>query len=640
VIIQYNFNSSTTIILYRKAGDILNKLREFDMESYRILAELTNAVMFEWDIANDFFYVSPNWKTIFPANPQKENFSQHFSEIFSMPSHQPDKLTLYIKNVKLNNVKNIPENHYHKIEIQLLTKKQDYIWFQLRLLLRYGENGLPDRLFGMITDIDLQKKENEKLLYQAQMDVLTGLHNKATTQLMITEYLKQSSLQNKNQALFIIDIDGFKEVNDHFGHLFGDAVITDLARCIKNSFRKSDIVGRIGGDEFIVLFKNISREDVITKKAKELVTLLQRKYTSGETTYEVSASIGIVLSPLYGTSFNDLFQRADHALYHVKENGKNGFYYYHEDLPNPQYSNTRKVESAVAENKRMQKAFNENVIEYIFKILYRSKDANTAINLILEVIGRKYNMDRAFILEKKDENTYSNTFEWCGENITSRQSEQAQIPAFIAEKFRDQFDENGIFNCNDVSVLPPEIKKYFNQVPVKALLECAMLKKEIMAGVIGFEYHKNPRVWKNEEIEVLSFTAEILSTFLLGKRALDRIKLAHTQTLEILDHIDSFIYVVDKNTHEILFLNKKSIDFFGTDQLGKHCYDCISCENAPCSYCPMLLLTESIEQTQQDLYFPKRDLWVHSAVSKIHWDESREVCLLHCHDITAFKKTS
>ena len=151
----------------------------------------------------------------------------------------------------------------------------------------------------MMTNIDLQKKENEKLLYQAQTDVLTGLYNKATTQLMISDYLKYSSLQNKNQALFIIDIDGFKEINDYFGHLFGDAVLADLARCIKKSFRKSDIVGRIGGDEFIVLFKNITGKGPIQKKAAELVRLLQRKYTSNHITFKLSASIGIALSPLH-----------------------------------------------------------------------------------------------------------------------------------------------------------------------------------------------------------------------------------------------------------------------------------------------------------------------------------------------------
>ena len=612
----------------------MKKLRQFDMESYRILAELSNAIMFEWDIATDRFYVSSNWKLKFGTEPQQEDFSHHISQIFFMYPDDPDELTPYIKNIKDNNELSEHTKYYQKIELRLLTKKQIYIWFQLRLLLRYNAKGLPDRIFCMITDINLQKKEYENLLYQAQMDVLTGLYNKATTQAMIIDYLKKAHLQNKNQALFIIDIDGFKEVNDHFGHLFGDAVISDLAHCIHNSFRKSDIVGRIGGDEFIVLFKNITTEELIIKKAQELINLLQRKYTSNGTNYKVSASIGIVVSPLYGTRFDDLFQKADHALYYVKEHGKNNFRFFHENLPAPQYSSTRTLEITNAKNKKNQKAFFENVIEYIFKILYRSQDANVAINLILEIIGRKYNISRTFILEKNCREEYCNTFEWCDDGIASLQSEQQNIAKSIAEKFFSHFDENGIFSCGNTTLLPAELKTYFKKSPVKALLECAMLNEGTTAGVIGFEYHHHARLWKNEEIEVLSFTAEILSTFLLKKRVFDKMKRSHMQTLEILDHIDSFIYVIDKNTHEILFANKKSLDVFGTDQLGKCCYDFISCEKEPCKYCPVLLLTESIDQAQTDIYFSKRDLWVHAAVSKIHWDNTREVCLLHCHDTT------
>ncbi|MDD4321315.1 MAG: GGDEF domain-containing protein, partial [Acidaminococcaceae bacterium] len=467
----------------------MNKIRQFDIESYRILAELSNAIMFEWDITKDFFYVSTNWTSTFCAKPQKENFSQNFSKIFSLSPHLPDELTPYFEYIKQNKGQNIPKNYYHKIENQLLTKNQTYIWFQLRLLLRCNATGVPDRLFGMITDINLQKKENEKLLYQAQTDVLTGLYNKATVQLMITDYLKQSSLQDKHQALFIIDIDGFKEVNDHFGHHFGDAVITDLAHCIKNLFRHSDIVGRIGGDEFIVLFKNIANKDVITKKAQELVKLLQHKYTSGNLSYEVSASIGIVLSPLYGTDFDDLFQKADHALYHVKEFGKNNFYFYRSDLQNPRYISSRRLESSIPNNKQNQKAFHENVIEYIFKILYRSKDSDTAINLILEIIGRKYNLGRIFILEKNSNREYCNTFEWCEKKNVSLQNTQENIPDSIALKLLGQFDENGLFNCCDINLLLPEVKKYFTHVPVMALLGCTMLNAGVIAGIIGFESH-------------------------------------------------------------------------------------------------------------------------------------------------------
>lgn len=614
----------------------MEKKRDFDIESYRILAELSNAIMFEWDIAEDKIYVSANWKVVFGTEPQPDACSKNIAAIFSLHPDDPDLLTPYIWELKAEKKKVSPQRYYQKIEMRLLTKKRGYLWYQFRLLLRCDALGVPERVFCMMTDIDLQKQEYEKLLYQAQTDVLTGLYNKATIQALIKNYLESSRLQDKNQALFIIDIDGFKEVNDHFGHLFGDAVIAEIARQIRDAFRESDLVGRIGGDEFIALFKNIGDKNLILRKAEELSRQLQRTYKAEPANYNISGSIGIVLSPEYGVEFDDLFQKADQALYYVKSHGKNSFYLYHDELPLPQYVSSRAM--LHEPKKKRPKAFYENVIEYIFKILYRSQDANAATNLILEIIGKKYHISRTFIIEKNPQGEYVNTFEWCDAGVASQQNEQQHIPAEVAEKFLHHFDENGVFSCVNTKFLPQDILRYFDDSPVQAFLECSMMNEGSVDGVIGFEYHEGPREWKSEEIESLSFTAEILGTFLLKKRSLDRMKLSHMQALEILDHIDSFIYVLDKNSHEILFLNKTAIEFFGTDQLGKRCYEIISGEDAPCPFCPLLSLTESIDCAQKEMYFPKTDLWVKAAVSRIQWSKDRDVCMLHCHNITALKK--
>ncbi len=486
-----------------------------------------------------------------------------------------------------------------------------------------------------MTDINRQKEEYEHLLHQAHNDVLTGLFNKATTQKFITNYLKNARLKDKKQALFIIDIDGFKAVNDHFGHLFGDAVIAELAHHIKDSFRKTDIVGRVGGDEFMVLLKNISDNNIISDKAQELIGQLQREYNAKEEIYKISASVGIAVSPESGIEFEELFEKADRALYHVKAEGKNNYYIYHDKMPVSEYVNNR-INSELQE--KNQKSFYENVIEYIFRILYRSEDADAATNLILEVIGRRYSISRTFILEKKKNQMYANTFEWCNDGVQSQQGKQQHILSMVAEKFFHYFDENGVFSCENVTLLPQELRRYFNNSPVKALLECAMVDKGNLVGLIGFEYHPHPRAWKNEEIEALSFTAEILGTFLLHRRSMDEVKLSRMQALEILDHIESFIYVIDKNTREILFLNESAAEFFGTDKIGKHCYDSVCCESMNCSFCPAVLLTEVVKSAKQDIYIPKRKIWLHVSVSKIQWDGDRDVCMVHCHDITAIKK--
>jgi len=615
----------------------MKRLRQFDVDSYRILAELSESVMFEWEIQSDYFFASSNWKLKFGYEPITENFSQNLEKIFLI--HPEDKVALL---EYVNAIKNSPDKlsftqNYLKIEMRLKNKDKEYIWFRLRLILRYIDDAKPDRVLGMLTNIDEEKKEYELLRYQAQKDLLTGLYNKITVNTLITEYLDNSCLPHKKQALFIIDIDGFKEVNDHLGHLFGDAVIADLAQRIEKTFRETDIVGRIGGDEFIVLIKNISKLELIEQKAQELLKYLKRTYSSNGASYAVSASIGIALCPDHGTLFTDLFNKADHALYYVKEHGKNNYALYHQKLPQPAYSNTRIAEQKVDSTNRRKKSFHENVIEYIFKILYHTKDANVAINLILEVIGQKYDISRMFILERTAVGGYVNTFEWCNYDVESRQAEQQDIPKEAAEKFKPYFDENGIFSCVNIAMLPNELRQYFAGTPVRALLECQMVEGGIQAGLIGFEYNEYARMWKSDEIESLSFTAEILSTFLLKKRAMDKLQTVHLQTLEILDNIDSFVYVIDKNSHETLFLNKKAIEFFGANKIGGLCYEFISCEAGPCDYCPMLFLTDSLDHTIQEVYLPKRKLWFRAAVSRLQWTEGRDVCLLHCHDITAYK---
>lgn len=615
----------------------MEKFKQFDVESYRILAELSEAITFEWDVQTDKFYVSTQWKLKFGYEPSDHHFSQNVRQALKIHLADRRKITRYVRQVK-KNVENFSQlNNYAEFEIRIKNNKQEYIWCKFRLVLRFGDDNQPERVFGMITDIDAEKKEHQRLLSQAQKDVLTGLYNKATTNQLIEEYIAEIAMPNKKQALFIIDIDGFKDINDHLGHLFGDAVIADLAHSIRKTFRESDIVGRIGGDEFIVLLKNISQMDIVFIKVQELLNNLKRSYQSNDMAYGVSASIGIALYPDHGDTFTTLFQKADQALYYVKEHGKNNFYIYDEEMPQVQYDNKRMMTSDDESKVPISKSFHENVIEYIFKILYRSKDANTAIHLILEVIGLKYNVSRAVIFEQMEDKLYSNTFEWCSKSVVSLQASQQQISPEFVEKIHPYFDKNGVFSCANINLLPDELQVYFKDSPVKAVLDCHMVESGIVRGVIGFEYHDHPRIWTSDEIEVLSFTAEILSTFLLKKRAIDKLKLSHVHALEIMDHIDSFIYVIDKNSHEVLFLNKKAIEFFGGHNMGGLCYEFISCEEGPCSYCPMLLITESIEQVNKEVYLPKRKLWVKAAVSRIHWNDDREVCLLHCHDITEYK---
>ena len=135
--------------------------------------------------------------------------------------------------------------------------------------------------------------------------------------------------EGRNHALIVVDLDKFKYANDTFGHLFGDSVIKAVAATLRATFRATDIVGRTGGDEFVVLAKDISLSDGLeTLKAKCRRLSVELAHVSLGQDYVISASIGISLFPRDGKTYAELFAKADAALYQIKNTGRGHFAVY------------------------------------------------------------------------------------------------------------------------------------------------------------------------------------------------------------------------------------------------------------------------------------------------------------------------
>ena len=201
-------------------------------------------------------------------------------------------------------------------------------------------------MLALFRDRTDQKRETEALRQQACQDSLTGLMNRGATMQQIEEYLKNEG-QSQICALFIIDADNFKLVNDTFGHQAGDKVLTDIAEILKKMFRKTDITGRIGGDEFFVLMSDIRNMDDLRIKARELTEALQFECAcpNAKQTINLSASMGISVCRHGSKSIEQLYAEADSALYRVKFTGKNNFEIADEDclLPSSPGHNEEKL---------------------------------------------------------------------------------------------------------------------------------------------------------------------------------------------------------------------------------------------------------------------------------------------------------
>ncbi len=215
-------------------------------------------------------------------------------------------------------------------EYRIKNVDNHYYWYRVRSTVIRDKRGAPLRMIAFITDVDRQKKENISLKKRAEHDLLTGLYNRVTTTALIDKAISESN-SNSCHALCTIDIDNFKNVNDTLGHLVGDEVIVEIASEIQNQFREDDIMGRIGGDEFVVFLKDISPEDV-QRKSKILQEIFCNTHPREDEDYKITGSIGIAFYPRHGKSYRELFAKADTAMYHAKNSGKDACCIYSQEL--------------------------------------------------------------------------------------------------------------------------------------------------------------------------------------------------------------------------------------------------------------------------------------------------------------------
>lgn len=181
---------------------------------------------------------------------------------------------------------------------------------------------------GVIYDITERKSTELAVRYQAEHDALTGLKNRAACHAAIDRMVRESAEGGPGMALLLIDLDGFKQVNDTFGHPVGDQVLVACAQAMQRVVRRgTDLVGRLGGDEFVVVLRGVGAEPPLlgSVAAALLAGIAEPLKLPDGRQAQVGASIGIAACPRHGRTRDALVQAADQALYQVKAHGKNTF---------------------------------------------------------------------------------------------------------------------------------------------------------------------------------------------------------------------------------------------------------------------------------------------------------------------------
>lgn len=190
-------------------------------------------------------------------------------------------------------------------------------------------------IIAALSDVTRFREAEARARHLAAHDNLTGLPNRGQFTQRLAEALAAAPRSGELVAVLLVDLDGFKPINDQFGHIVGDSVLRIIGRRLSGVIRAGDTVARLGGDEFCVIQRGISHEDHALALAGRIVTTIGQPLATRPAPLTVTASVGLALCPSDGDDPETLLERADRALYAAKHGGRGGFRRYHAGLQRP-----------------------------------------------------------------------------------------------------------------------------------------------------------------------------------------------------------------------------------------------------------------------------------------------------------------
>jgi len=290
-------------------------LRESE-ERYALAVQGANDGLWDWDLRSDQIYFSPRYAAMlgWQSDHQPSSAADWFATIHSedLPIVQ-EAITAHLEG----------GTPHFTIEYRSRHRDGSYRWIQARALAIRDQAGRPYRMAGSLTDITGRKRVEEELAYSAFHDPLTGLPNRALFLDRLGQLMAQSRRRaGYSYAVFFLDLDRFKNINDSLGHAVGDRLLITIAHSLQAFVRHGDTIARLGGDEFAMLANDVSGEADLSKIAERLLDRLKSPYRVGEHEIFTSGSVGIAAGAAHYKHPDEILRDADTAMYRAKARGK------------------------------------------------------------------------------------------------------------------------------------------------------------------------------------------------------------------------------------------------------------------------------------------------------------------------------
>jgi len=292
----------------------------------RLVLDGANLGFWDWNYQTGEQWVNDRWMEILglERSDLKDDASDWIDRI-----HPDDKeKVLYVIDQRIKN------SDSYVVECRMRHRDGHWVWIQAAgaVVSLDRASDKPLRLCGTHQDITERKRQEEHILHQAHFDSLTELPNRFLALDRLTQLLSEAHRKQDMVAVLFLDLDDFKKVNDTLGHDTGDKLLKETATRLQSVLRSGDTIGRLGGDEFIILLSGISQASDAQPVAETLLGKFTDTFKIDNRELGLTASIGISIYPDDGDNLSELLRNADSAMYHSKEQGRNTYSYFTEKM--------------------------------------------------------------------------------------------------------------------------------------------------------------------------------------------------------------------------------------------------------------------------------------------------------------------